>query len=115
MATNGTTSGSGERRTTERYARRITAYLLFPGHPPFAVRTADLSTLGVSVIAPVNLPAHPACAIQFDVSTESIGTEVRATVTHSVYSGSDDGFRVGFRFSSMTPELTNNIQKLLSA
>ena len=115
MATNGTTSASAERRTSERHARRIAAYLIFPGHPPFPVRTVDLSTLGASVIAPVNLPAHLACAIQFDVPTETTRTEVRATVTQSVYSGGDDGFRVGFRFSSMTTELTNSIRKLLSA
>ena len=107
-----------DRRRYERKALRCAAHLLVPGRQPLAVRALDICPDGMGVVAPVNIPTSARCVVRFAIPLmPRAGTcvEVQVSVIHSVYSASEDGFRIGLRFTSLAPEIALAISQFMKA
>jgi len=109
----GRISSLAERRQQGRRALRGTAYLLLPGREPLAVRMLDISIAGVSIAAAANAPPNASCGIRFSVPSggESVQIETQVVVNHSVFSRTEDGFRIGLQFKRLTDSQASAIKK----
>lgn len=109
---------SNDRRQNERKPLRTTSYLRLPGARPVAVRSVDIGIGGISVIAAANPPAKTSCVIRVGLPAGALGiklVEVQASVLHSVFSGREDGFKVGLNFVSLSAEARQAISSYLSS
>ena len=111
----GKISSLADRRQQGRRALRGTAYLLLPGREPLAVRMLDVSIAGVSIAAAANAPPNASCGVRFSVPSglESVQIETQVTVNHSVFSRTEDGFRIGLQFKRLTDSQANAIKKFV--
>ena len=95
-------------RTEQRWANRkvfkTKAVLTMAGAEPNAVRTLDLSGIGISLALPYPLSIGNTGVIQFDLMVDGKVKPVKANVSvvHCIFS--NDEFRVGYKF--MNPDLT---------
>ena len=111
----GKISSVGDRRQQGRRTLRGTAYLLLPGREPLGVRMLDISIAGLSIAAAANAPPNASCGIRFSVPSggESVQIETQVTVNHSVFSRTEDGFRIGLQFKRLTDAQTSAIKKFV--
>lgn len=103
-----------ERRRHERRVLRGPSQLQFGSQPAMNTRTMDVSVSGLGLVAPVNPPAHTTCTVKFVVPIETnrnVTITAAATVTHSIYSRAEDGFKVGLMFTGMSAETTAVLQR----
>lgn len=105
-----------DRRQYIRRTFRSTAYLVFPQRDPIPVQTFDISLGGVGIVAPVNPPPKTECDILLNIpsgSSSIVKMQVPSQVMHSVFSSSENGFKVGFRFTTMPQGLTAAILRFM--
>lgn len=95
-----------ERRAHERKPLRVQAHLLPPEQPPFAVRLIDISEGGLRIACSVNPPLMSVSIIRTALPSAdrlSFSTlEVRVQVMNSIYARTEDGFRVGLQFLTLS-------------
>lgn len=90
-----------DKRQHERLAMRSSALLVLPNRVPLAVRTFDISTVGIGLVAATNPPERLGVQLRVQVPQRPLGykeIDVQARVVHSVYSRREDGFRIGLVF-----------------
>jgi c-di-GMP-binding flagellar brake protein YcgR len=108
-----------ERRQHERKVLRGSAQLQIAGRPMLAVRMLDLSAGGVGIVSPINLPVKTGCTLRFPLHLQSRGTttvvEIPSAVTNSIFSGAEDGFKLGLMFKGISVEAAELITQFLRA
>jgi c-di-GMP-binding flagellar brake protein YcgR len=89
------------RREHHRKILRTHARLLLPSKEVVTVRTFDISAGGMGVAAGISPPTGMRLGVQLYLPTTDGGRELlmtEATVTHSVLSQTEQGFKIGLRF-----------------
>lgn len=109
---------NANRREHERKLFRSKGHLILFGEAVREVRTFDLSIAGVGVIASSNLQPETPCLVRLVIPVKTGGSnlfEIPARVIHAVFSSGEDGFKVGLRFVSLTPEMAQAILRYLNS
>lgn len=110
-------SGSGaDRRITERRLLRTNATVILGASHAFTVRTIDVSTGGMGIVAQANPRPGTMLAIRFVLPLRPTGQmqfEAKARVVHSVFSSSEAGFKVGLSFVDLTPDAAAGVASFL--
>ena len=81
--------------------------MLLPGGKPLQVHMLDISAGGFSVVASVNPRSQETCVALLTIPAmpyDSKTFEVQATIVHSTYSSIDSGFKIGLKFTKISPE-----------
>ena len=97
--------------------RRV-ATLLLPGNQTLDVRTIDISTGGMGIIASANPPIGMACGLRVALPGGTAGTvtlELRVKVRQSMFSAKDDGFKVGLGFVDLNPAHERSIRQYVES
>lgn len=92
--------------------------MLLPGNQEVAARSLDISSTGMAIVAPANPPVGMACGIRLMLplrDAKVVQIEPRVKVMQSLWSASDNGFKVGLRFQALTPEQTRALRDFLDA
>jgi c-di-GMP-binding flagellar brake protein YcgR len=95
-----------ERRQAPRRLLRRPATILLPGEQQLQVRSLDISSGGMGIVAPANPPIGMACGIRFQVpgpNAAPVVVQTRVKVMQSTWSTADDGFKVGLQFQELSP------------
>lgn len=95
---------AADRRQGQRRALRQAAELVLAGNRILPVRIHDVSLGGMSVIAPVNLPAQTIVRVRTLLPLKPAGrlpAELPCTVQYSVLSSAGGGFQVGMHFGAL--------------
>ena len=106
-----------ERRVTERKTLRTRATLVLGQTQAFDVRTLDVCTGGMAIVAQANPRPGTVMAIRFMLPLKPGGYqpfEARAKVAHSIYSASEHGFKIGLTFIDLSAEAAAASQRFLS-
>lgn len=101
-----------EQRRSERKIFRSPAQLWLPGREWQSVRTVDISTGGLALVVPSNLPTDAPCEIRFRAPLLGLRIEMlqtRGRIAYSILSGKENGFLVGVQFL----ELPDPARKLI--
>lgn len=111
------TSKQSERRRQSRRPLHGTAHVLAPGRAALGVNLLDIGVSGISVVAAVDAPTDAECTLRFVLPRgfESMQIETQAVVAHSVFSPSDNGFRVGMGFRRLTDDQLSAIKTYVGA
>jgi hypothetical protein len=92
-----------DRREHARRNLRTHAKLLLPNKTVLPIRTIDIGAGGMGISSPQDLRAGTSIAVQVQLPNPSGGERetllTQATVTHSVLSAVEQGFKIGLRFS----------------
>jgi c-di-GMP-binding flagellar brake protein YcgR len=107
-----------ERRVTDRKTLRTRATIILGQTQAFEVRTLDLSTGGMGIVAQANPRPGTLMGIRFMLPLKPGGYhpfEARAKVAHSVYSASEQGFKIGLSFIDLSPEAAAAAQRFVSS
>jgi c-di-GMP-binding flagellar brake protein YcgR len=107
----------GERRHQERWPLRTTATLLLPGGRTVEVRTFDISTTGVGIIAPVSPKIGTRLSVRVPVPQRPKGMvpfEAPVEVAHVMLSSGEGGFKVGMRYITIDPDALELITRFVS-
>jgi c-di-GMP-binding flagellar brake protein YcgR len=110
-------SPATDRRQHERRTLRSAAQLALPGRPVQAVRMLHISAGGMGIVGPANLPAKTTGLLRLSIPRKSVGSDtfdVNVVVTHSVYAGSEDGFKIGLEFSNMPAAMSSAVSAYLA-
>ena len=102
-----------ERRGAPRKLLRVAATVEIEGRSAMTVRTVEVSSTGVGLSCPINLPLGTRCRVSFAIPLAGNRIEVQgqqATVMNSVLSQHDGGFRLGCQFSGLPPALAARLQ-----
>lgn len=100
-------AAESERRITERKTLRTRATIILGQTQAFEVRTLDMSVGGMGIVAQANPRPGTLMAIRFMLPlkpTGHVAFEAKAKVAHSVYSASEQGFKIGLSFIELSPE-----------
>ena len=103
-----------ERRQHERRVLRGPSQIQFDNQPFMSTRTMDVSVSGLGIVAPVNPPPRTTCTVKFVVPIDTdrqVTITATAVVTHSIFTRSEDGFKVGLMFTGMAAETTAVLQR----
>jgi c-di-GMP-binding flagellar brake protein YcgR len=103
-----------ERRKLERRSLRGTATVVLSSGHTFDVRTTDINTEGIGIVASANPKQGTAFKIKVSLPMRPTGLvklEVNAKVVHSILAGDEGGFKIGLRFSSLTPDAEAAIRR----
>ena len=95
------------RRKHPRKILRNSAQIRFQGGELAHVYMLDISEGGFSVVASANPRPDMTCVARLTVPAKPYGgipIEAQATVVHSFYSSADSGFKVGLKFTKLSPE-----------
>jgi c-di-GMP-binding flagellar brake protein YcgR len=82
-----------------------------------AVRMLHLSAGGMGIVGPSNLPAQTTGLLRMSMPKKSLGSDtfdVDVKVTHSVYGGSEDGFKIGLEFENMSAAMVTAVSMFLA-
>jgi c-di-GMP-binding flagellar brake protein YcgR len=107
-----------DRRSCQRKVLRTVAQLRLPGAQALAVRTLDISSDGLCIAAAVNLPAKTECVVCLAMPVRTRGStsvEIHACVVHSIFTSSEDCFKIGLQFTTLSPETAQTITQFLGA
>ena len=94
-------------RGVERKLWRTRAGLTLEGSGQIEVRTFDISKSGLGFIAPVNPVVRSLCVVHIRIpspGSAGITRSISAVVVHSIFNGSEDGFRIGAQFRDLDRE-----------
>jgi len=107
--------GGINRRLAERKLLRGKAALHFPDRPLMEVRTLDISTSGMAVVAPDNLPPSATCTIQFMLPLKKGRQPVQLSgrIVHSVFSNAEGGVKVGMQFLNVPASTTAIVKQFI--
>ena len=107
---------SADRRTEARKPLRVRVRLRLAGHAPTELRSVDLSSGGMGLVADVNLPLGLAGDVGFTLrfpNGSSLDVQADATIIHSVFSSSHDGFIIGLQFREPSADLQAALRRYL--
>lgn len=105
-----------ERRKSVRRLLRTTATVILNESQTFEVRTIDVSLHGMAIVAPANPKVGVIFYIRLKVPSKAKGAEnfeAKVKVVHSIYAGSESGFKIGLNFIKLKPEFASVIQKYI--
>lgn len=111
-------ASEAERRVTERKGLRTRATIILGQTQAFEVRTLDMSLGGMGIVAQANPRPGTLMAIRFMLPLKPSGYvpfEAKAKVAHSVYSASEQGFKIGLSFIDLAPDAAAAAQRYVSA
>jgi c-di-GMP-binding flagellar brake protein YcgR len=102
-----------DRRRDERRIFRGGALWMPVGKAATQVRTLDVSAGGIAIVATFNPPAGCLCLVRFVLPTRDgpFTVETSGRVARSVFSSTDDGFRVGLHFDPLSDEAARALQR----
>ena len=102
-----------DRRRDERRIYRGGAVWTPVGMAATQVRTVDVSAGGIAIVATFNPPVGCLCTVRFSLPgrTGPFTVETSGRVVRSVFSSSDDGFRVGLFFDPLSDEAARTLQR----
>jgi c-di-GMP-binding flagellar brake protein YcgR len=102
-----------DRRRDERRIYRSGAVWTPVGMAPVQVRTLDISVGGIALVAAFNPPVGCLCLVRFTLPGREgpFTVETSGGVARSVFSSTDDGFRVGLYFDPLSDEATRALQR----
>lgn len=95
-----------ERRVAERRNLRVAATILLAETQTFAVRTLDISSGGLAIVAAANPRPGVQFLIRFPLAQKNgphALFEARVRVVHSVFSSAEGGFKLGLSFVELPP------------
>ncbi len=104
-------------RTEQRWAARkvfkTKAVLTMDGAQPSAVRTLDLSGVGISLGLPYPLTVGNKGVVQFDLMVDGKVKPVKANVAviHCIFGNGE--FKVGFKFMNLDLTVLSSISKFV--
>ena len=110
-------ASEAERRTTERKTLRTRATIILGQTQAFEVRTLDMSLGGMGIVAQANPRPGTLMAIRFMLPLKPSGYftfEAKAKVAHSVYSASEQGFKISLSFIDLAPEAAAAAQRFVA-
>ncbi|NML14019.1 PilZ domain-containing protein [Azohydromonas caseinilytica] len=96
------TGAEFRRHQRERFVS--TVHLLLPGRRIVEARTLDISVGGLLVVSPLSVPDHAVCGVRLLVPAIPEGTFqvlARAQVVSNRFSGKENGFLMGLRFTAL--------------
>jgi c-di-GMP-binding flagellar brake protein YcgR len=105
-----------ERRKSVRRILRTTATVILNESQTFEVRTIDISVHGMAIVAPANPQVGVVFYIRFKVPSKTKKAEnfeAKVKVVHSIYAGSESGFKIGLYFIKLKPEFASVIQQYI--
>lgn len=105
-----------EFREHERGRINGTVQVLMPGRGILEARAMDIGAGGLRLVAPVNMPLDAMCNIRLTVPGGPGGSQIvmaRAQVVSNLFSGKEDGFIVGLRFTSISASAQETIEQYL--
>jgi c-di-GMP-binding flagellar brake protein YcgR len=76
-----------------------------------------LSAGGMGIVGSANLPAKTTGLLRMSIPKKTLGSDtfdVDVKVTHSVYAGSEDGFKIGLEFVKMPPAMVAAVSAYLA-
>lgn len=94
-----------DRRAHERHAIRTAAQISLPNGRLVPARTLDVGVGGAGVVCDLNLPVGTALAVRMKLPARPSGSvvfEASAVTKNCTFSNSDDGFRLGLEFESLS-------------
>ena len=97
--------GGAERRQEERRALRVAARVSLGPGQVFEVRTADVSSSGLGIVASANPKPGVTFKIEFVLPLRPSGTlnvEATVKVMHSVLARQEGGFKIGLQFLKLS-------------
>lgn len=97
---------------------RTSALLSSTALPTLTVRTLDISLGGMGIVASANLIMRVRCTALLTIPTRNYGsTQLRleAAVAHCVFTGAEDGFKIGLQFTVLSAEAEAAIAQYLQA
>ena len=102
-------------RTETRKVLRCHGKLLQKTAPPLIVTTIDISSDGIAVMAPENVPPGDICCIAFDtlVNGKPIHLQAISRVIYSICVGTA-GFRVGLLFTELDSVTKATLSQLMA-
>jgi c-di-GMP-binding flagellar brake protein YcgR len=110
------TESGAERRLAARKIIRTRATVVLSGKFTFEVRTLDISVGGMCIVAAANpIPGTP-MQISCQIPVTGMGPvqiEAHAKVMHSVFSGDEEGFKIGLSFTEISPQCKDAIAKFV--
>lgn len=96
-----------EQRQHRRRVLQTTAQVSIPGHPPFEVRTTDVSLGGLGIVAGANPPSKLIVKVRLQLpqlrTGKAVSVEFEGRVVHSVLSRRYGGFSIGLAFVEPDP------------
>lgn len=93
-----------------------TVHVLLPGRRIVEARAADISVGGLRLLVPANLPLQSVCNIRLGLPGHPDGAYTvmaRAQVMNVLFSGKENGFMVGMRFTSISHTAMEAIEQYL--
>jgi|GEM_PF-3216479 Predicted glycosyltransferase len=93
-----------------------TVHVMLPGRRIVEARAVDISVGGLRLLVPANLPLQSVCNIRLGLPGGPDGAYTvmaRAQVMNIMFSGKENGFMVGMRFTSISPTATEAIEQYL--
>jgi hypothetical protein len=99
-------AGQNQRKHPRRVLRN-SAQIRISGGEAVHVSMLDIGAGGFSIVTSANPKPNTACAALLTIPVKPYGgtpVEVQATVVYSVYSSIDAGFKVGLKFTKLSPE-----------
>jgi len=108
---------SPERRNQARKLIRLAAELETAGGAPMPVRTVEVSMGGAALASSVNLKPGQSCRISIALPARPPQPmlDLRGTITYSVLSQRDGGFRVGVQFQALSSAAQARLQAFMAA
>ncbi len=100
-----------EQRAHDRRPLRTQVELLLPGRAPLAMRTTDISISGIGLLASANPPLGLRVGLRLrlpnalSASAPPTVFELQAVVRHSVFSRSENAYRIGMAFVQPSDKL----------
>ena len=105
-----------EFREHARARLACTVHVMLPGRRIVEARAVDISVGGLRLLVPTNLPLQSVHNIRLGVPGGPDGTHTvmaRAQVMNIMFSGKENGFMVGMRFTSISPAAVEAIEQYL--
>lgn len=99
-----TQSAGSERRQQPRRPLRNSAFIAFPDGRSIEVRAVDISVGGLAVVSEINLQTKSVHTIQIALPLKPKGIfsfKAEVEVMHSIFGGSEKGFKIGLRFTKV--------------
>lgn len=110
------TESGAERRIAPRRIIRTRATVVLSGKFTFEVRTLDISVGGMCIVAAANPTPGTPMQITCHIPVTGMGTvqiDAHAKVIHSVFSGDEEGFKIGLSFTELPAHCKEAINKFV--
>lgn len=109
---------AAERRQYLRCLFQSTAYVYGAENQLIPVHTLDISEGGLCIVTSTNPKPQSEFTIKIQLPASNkrvFSFDANVKVTHSVYSGDDNGFKIGALFTKIDPQAKEIVKQFVSA